>query len=147
MEQSKEVSFIKDLFRQITERMEGEHSASVLHDLFIQIDSSRGELQIYGDEDHLLASKVIFSWIHEDTSEPKPQSLAQLRQAVAELQKECYFDGTLFDYPLSVQLVGEDFELIEELLFLDDDLVRLDDPLLQGYDKDLDEFIAKILAE
>lgn len=42
---------------------------------------------------------------------------------------------------------GEDFELIEELLFLDDDLVRLDDPLLQGYDKDLDEFIAKILAE
>ena len=35
----------------------------------------------------------------------------------------------------------------EELLFIDDDVLRLDDPLLKDLDADLDDFLANLLAD
>ena len=49
--------------------------------------------------------------------------------------------------PLSVSLTVEDFVVIEELLFIDDDVLRLDDPLLKDLDADLDDFLANLLAD
>ena len=45
--------------------------------------------------------------------------------------------------PLSVSLTDEDFVVIEELLFIDDDVLRLDDPLLKDLDADLDDFLSE----
>ena len=57
------------------------------------------------------------------------------------------FDAPRFLKPFSVSLTDEDFVVVEELMFLDDDLLRLDDPLLQNLDKDLDDFLAKLLPD
>ena len=37
--------------------------------------------------------------------------------------------------------------MIEELLFIDDDMLLLDDPLLKDLDTDLDNFLANLLAD
>lgn len=57
------------------------------------------------------------------------------------------FDVPRFMKPLSVSLTDEDFVVIEELLFIDDDMLRLDDPLLKDLDADLDDFLANLLAD
>ena len=57
------------------------------------------------------------------------------------------FDVPRFMKPLSVSLTDEDFVVIEELLFIDDDMLRLDDPLLKDLDADLDDFLAKLLSD
>jgi len=44
-------------------------------------------------------------------------------------------------------LTDESFVVIEELLFLDDENLRLDDPLLKDLDADLDEFLSKLLSD
>ena len=49
--------------------------------------------------------------------------------------------------PFSVSLTDEDFVVIEELLFIDDDMLLLDDPLLKDLDADLDKFLADLLAD
>ena len=49
--------------------------------------------------------------------------------------------------PFSISLTDEDFVVIEELLFIDDDMLLLDDPLLKDLDADLDNFLAKLLAD
>ena len=57
------------------------------------------------------------------------------------------FDTPRFMKPLSVSLTDEDFVVIEELLFIDDDMLRLDDLLLKDLDADLDDFLANLLAD
>ena len=57
------------------------------------------------------------------------------------------YDVPRFMKPLSVSLTDEDFVVIEELLFIDDDMLRLDDPLLKDLDADLDDFLANLLAD
>ena len=49
--------------------------------------------------------------------------------------------------PFSVSLTDEDFVVIEELLFLDDEVLRADDPLLKDLDADLDDFLTKLLSD
>ena len=49
--------------------------------------------------------------------------------------------------PFSISLTDEDFSVIEELLFLDDETLRLDDPLLKNLDADLDEFLSELLSD
>jgi len=49
--------------------------------------------------------------------------------------------------PLSVTLTDDDFVEIEELLFVDDDMLRADDPLLKDLDTELDEFLTKLLSD
>ena len=57
------------------------------------------------------------------------------------------FDNSCFLQPFSVSLTDENFSVIEELLFLDDENLRLDDPLLKDLDAELDDFLAKLLSD
>lgn len=49
--------------------------------------------------------------------------------------------------PFSVILVNDEFEQKEELYRLDDQNVVLEDEFLQNIDKELNEFLEKLLAD
>ena len=72
---------------------------------------------------------------------------ATLKAVLAVLVTKKVFDNPCFLKPFSVSLTDEDFSVIEELLFLDDENLRLDDPLLKDLDADLDDFLAKLLSD
>jgi len=44
-------------------------------------------------------------------------------------------------------LVDEDKETVAELLLVDDDTILVDDELLKGLDKELDEFLKNLLEK
>lgn len=149
MKFEKEKELLKGMFLSIADD-ENEKFVSSIHDLFIQVDQATGEVQVYDDNDKLLASKVIYKWIIEEDAkneEVLQDIIATLKDLMRELQEEEYFDSLLFETPLSVQLVRSDFSVIEELLFVDDDIMLVSDPLLKGVDEDLDKFISKLLAD
>lgn len=149
MKFEKEKELLKGMFLSIADD-ENEKFVSSIHDLFIQVDQATGEVQVYDDNDKLLASKVIYKWIIEEDAKNEEVSqdiIATLKDLMRELQEEEYFDSLLFETPLSVQLVRSDFSVIEELLFVDDDIMLVSDPLLKGVDEDLDKFISKLLAD
>lgn len=108
----------------------------------MQADAESGELQIYDDEEHLIEKIVIFDWVNSNEEENafNKRVAASVKAVLTILSTKNIFDVPRFMKPLSVSLTDEDFVVIEELLFIDDDMLRLDDPLLKDLDADLDDF-------
>lgn len=115
----------------------------------MQADAESGELQIYDDEEHLIEKIVIFDWVNSNEEENafNKRVAASVKAVLTILSTKNIFDVPRFMKPLSVSLTDEDFVVIEELLFIDDDMLRLDDPLLKDLDADLDDFLANLLAD
>ena len=72
---------------------------------------------------------------------------AAIKAVLTILSTKNAFDSARLVKPFSISLIDEDFVVIEELLFIDDDMLLLDDPLLKDLDADLDNFLAKLLAD
>ena len=115
----------------------------------MQADAESGELQIYDDEEHLIEKIVIFDWVNSNEEENafNKRVAASVKAVLTILSTKNIFDVPRFMKPLSVSLTDEDFVVIEELLFIDDDMLRLDDPLLKDLDADLDDFLENLLAD
>lgn len=92
---------------------------------------------------------VIFDWVNSNEEENafNKRVAASVKAVLTILSTKNIFDVPRFMKPLSVSLTDEDFVVIEELLFIDDDMLRLDDPLLKDLDADLDDFLANLLAD
>ena len=128
-------SLIENAFTSAVEKLAKDESGNFISDLYVQADAESGELQIYDDEEHLIEKIVIFDWVNSNEA------------VLTILSTKNIFDVPRFMKPLSVSLTDEDFVVIEELLFIDDDMLRLDDPLLKDLDADLDDFLANLLAD
>ena len=135
-------SLIENAFTSAVEKLAKDESGNFISDLYVQADAESGELQIYDDEEHLIEKIVIFDWVNSNEEEN-----ASVKAVLTILSTKNIFDVPRFMKPLSVSLTDEDFVVIEELLFIDDDMLRLDDPLLKDLDADLDDFLANLLAD
>lgn len=119
-----------------------------VNDLFLQIDCEEGELRIYDDQDELIAHQEIFSWSDTGTiDEPATEAVETVRELVTRLEQKGFWSKEVFARPFSIELVRSDFSVIEELLFLDEDLVKLSSPLLDGLGKELDKFLGELLED
>ncbi|MDY6147578.1 MAG: hypothetical protein SPI35_00975 [Porphyromonas sp.] len=124
-----------------------------LHDLYIYTDLSDGSVTVQNDSDSTLASKVIYDFILSESTQSAVALAANVRNCIKDtltlLQEQNFFEADVFAKPFSVvySMANNDSEEAEELLFMDDDLVRIDDPLLANMDQELEAFIHKLLDE
>ena len=140
-------SLIENAFTSAVEKLAKDESGNFISDLYVQADAESGELQIYDDEEHLIEKIVIFDWVNSNEEAFNKRVAASVKAVLTILSTKNIFDVPRFMKPLSVSLTDEDFVVIEELLFIDDDMLRLDDPLLKDLDADLDDFLANLLAD
>ena len=142
-------SLIENAITSAVEKQAKDESGNFIRDLYVQADAESGELQIYDDEEHLIEKIVIFDWVNSNEEENafNKRVAASVKAVLTILSTKNIFDVPRFMKPLSVSLTDEDFVVIEELLFIDDDMLRLDDPLLKDLDADLDDFLANLLAD
>ncbi len=139
-------SRIESLFQDAISQLD---TTSIHSDLFVRFDAESGELQIYNETEELVANGIIDQWIgkYVDNQAFEVELIALLRSVTTSLAARQAFDQPNISKPFSVSLVDDDFSIIEELLFLDDDTFRLDDPLLKDLDSDLDSFLNDLLAD
>lgn len=142
-------SVIETAFTAAISKLVKSDSGSLVSDIYVQVDSESGEVQIYDDEEHLLEKTTIFDWVNSKEAEEafNKRVAATLKAVLTVLSTKKAFEHSCFMKPLSVSLTDDDFLVVEELLFLDDDLLRLDDPLLKDLDADLDLFLDKLLSD
>lgn len=142
-------SLIENTFTSAIEKLTRDESGNLTSDLYVQADAESGELQIYDDEEKLIGKVVIFEWVNNNEDEDvfNKRVSASVKAVLTILSTKKVFDIPRFMKPLSVSLTDEDFVVIEELIFIDDEMLRLDDPLLKDLDADLDDFLAKLLAD
>lgn len=142
-------SVIENTFTTAVKEFVNNESNSVISDLYVHADPESGELQIYDENEALLDKVVIFDWV--DNKEDEKVFIRKVcsitKSVLTVLATKNIFDSPCFLKPFSISLVDDDFTVIEELLFIDDDTFRIDDPLLKDLDKDLDHFLEDLLAE
>ena len=117
---------------------ESKENNNSLSDLYLYQDSEDNSLVIYDDTDFILNRVQI----------PENQifNLAYiLRQVLQKSGKERLFDKEYIVRPFSVSLIDKDFIVLEELFFLDDDTVKSNSIIWRNIEKDLDDFISKLL--
>lgn len=142
-------SVLEATFSKALDTIEKGSDDKFINDIFVQVDAESGEVQIYNEDEQLIEKTVIFDWVNspEDEESFTKKVAPILRAVLSILSTKGAFEKPCFIKPFSVNLTDEDFVVIEELLYLDDDNLRLDDPLLKDLDKDLDNFLAKLLSD
>ncbi|MDR1981179.1 MAG: hypothetical protein LBQ39_06115 [Tannerellaceae bacterium] len=146
---SKVQSVIENTFTAAIRKLTANESANLISDLYVIADAESGELQIFDEEETLLEKVTIFDWVDSGEEEHifNRKVIAVLKAVLTILTTKDQFNHPRFLKPLSVSLTDDDFVVIEELLYIDDDTFRLDDPLLKDLDEELDEFLNSLLSD
>lgn len=142
-------SILETLFMSAIQKMTTDKNGNYISDIYVQADPESGELLIYDEGENLVDKTVIFDWVNNTEGEEvfNRRVADVLKSVLASLSAKNVFDNPRFIKPLSISLTDESFVVIEELLFLDDDMLRLDDPLLKDLDADLDNFLDELLSD
>ncbi|MBR5298525.1 MAG: hypothetical protein IKU29_11765 [Parabacteroides sp.] len=140
---------IESTFNLAIKKMTAPAAGNNYSDLYVQVDAESGELQIYDEGESLVEKTIIFDWVgaKNEKGQFTQQVIAILKAVLAVLVTKDVFENPCFLKPFSVSLTNDDFSVIEELLFLDDENLLLDDPLLKDLDADLDDFLTKLLSD
>lgn len=139
------VSVIGSAIRKSLVEFSSRGSENSLSDIYMRFDAENTVIHIYDDmESHL--KQVELENVLENTPDTfEKQIIAASKIVLQALNKEGLFDKEYVFKPFSVNLVDEDFIISEELLFIDNDTLKLDDSLLGDLDKELDDFLKDLM--
>lgn len=140
---------VRKTFLQAIKSLDENYAGSSLTDVFIVLDKNTGELTFYDDEDNSIADVVIFSWVDKPNLKDSTV-ISVLREITVSLNEEHAFDSLDIYKPFSVNYSNENFEIIEELLLLNDEsLVELDmdNSLMDKFDREFDEFLDRLMRD
>ena len=149
MDSGKYIEIIRDLTIQALKRLDEDHTGDSLNDLFFQVDQQSGEVAVFDENENPFGKEVVFDWVLPELDEEEFYSriVPELKKAMSLLNEKNTFDKIYIEKPFSVSLVNDGFDVIEELLFLDDDTLKLDDELWKDMDKELDAFLKELLSD
>ena len=116
-------------------------------DIHLQPDQTSGQLTIYNDDDEELANIMIEEWATYDGDDFLENVEPSLRTILCRMKDAGDFDKVTILKPYSFVLVDEDKETVTELLLVDDDTILVNDELLKGLDKELDDFLKELLEK
>ena len=114
---------------------------AIVTDIHLQADQGSGELNIFDDDDEELGSTIIEEWTAYEGQDFYKDIEHLLIMALNNLKDNGEFDKLTILKPYSFVLVDEDKETVAELLLMDDDTLLINDELLKGLDKELDDFL------
>ncbi|MBQ8360570.1 MAG: hypothetical protein IJX44_01315 [Bacteroidaceae bacterium] len=140
-------SMVASALKKAVDKLVAEGSQGLITDIHLQPIQSVGELLVFDDEDRQLARAEVKEWVDYEAQTFYSEVELQLRSQVVTLKKKGILDKLPLMKPYSFVLVDEERETVADLLLVDDDTMLLSDGLLKGLDKELDEFLKKLLEE
>ena len=114
-------------------------------DIHIRVSQDSGELTAFDDDDKEITRCVIEQWIENKDDSFYNDVAVTLRSVLSKHKKQVEMMSIL--KPFSFVLEDDERESITELYLVDDDTVIIDEELMSGLDKDLDDFLEKLLEE
>ena len=118
---------------------ESKNDGSSLGDLYLFHNNEDNTMVIFDDMDTVLNSVQL--------PEGCSFSISFLRNVLQQVEKNNLFEQDYIVKPFTVSLVDKDFMVIEELLFLDDDTIKLSGnrDIWSTIEKELDDFLKNLL--
>ena len=131
--------------RKVTERFPETEEASLLTDIHIRVTQDTGEVMVFDDDDQELTRCVVEQWIDNKDDDFYDAATSAFRTVINKHKNS--IDKMSILKPFSLVLEDDDKETVAELYVADDDTVIIDEELMAGLDKDLDDFFAKLISE
>ena len=100
---------------------------------------------VFDDDERELTRCVVEQWIDNKDDNFYNDVTSALRVVINKHKDS--IDSMSILKPFSLVLEDDDKETIAELYVVDDDTVIIDEELMAGLDKDLDDFFAKLISE
>lgn len=134
---------IERALRKVSEKFPTDKEASMLTDVHIRVIQETGELLVFDDDDKELTRCVVEQWINNTDDDFYDHVTTVLRQCL-DKEKDLIENLSILK-PYAFVLEDDDRETIAELYVVDDDTVIIDTDLMEGLDKDLDDFFNNLL--
>lgn len=138
---------VKEVIRLALTKISGNEEDLSVTDIHIQPSQETGCIKIYDDEDNLLASDTIDEWKEYEEEDFNAGVAKVLKEEIEALKKDGLIDSLKILKPYYFVLIDENKETIADIYLVDDDTLILNDELLKGLDKELDDFLEQLLKE
>lgn len=136
---------IERAIRKTAEKFPATQEAVQMTDIHLRVTQESGEMMAFDDDDRELNRCVIEQWIDNKDDDFYEQITPILRKSL-DRQKSLIEQMSILK-PFSFVLEDDDKEAVAELYVVDDDVVIIDPDLMENLDKDLDDFLDKLLAD
>ncbi len=144
-QQSKSV--IESAIQKAAGRYASDREQTSVTDIHLQPDQTSGHLIIFNDEDEELANVMVEELATYEGDDFYEVVEAPFRNILTMMKEAGNFDKLNILKPYSFVLVDEEKETVSELLLIDDDTLLINDELLKGLDKELDDFLKDLLEK
>ena len=138
---------VKEVIRLALTKISGSEEDLSVTDIHIQPSQETGCIKIYDDEDNLLASDTIDEWKEYEEEDFNAGVAKVLKEEIEAMKKDGLIDSLKILKPYYFLLIDENKETIADIYLVDDDTLILNDELLKGLDKELDDFLEQLLKE
>lgn len=134
---------IERALRKVADKFPADQEAAMLTDIHIRVTQETGELMAFNDDDQELTRCVVEEWI-DNKDDNFYEGITSVVRKCINNRKEM-LDNLSILKPYAFVLEDDDREPVAELYVVDDDTVIIDSELMEGLDKDLDDFFEKLL--
>lgn len=129
--------------KKIAQKFPSTDEPTCLTDIHLRVSQENGDMIAFDDDDHEITRCVVEQWIGNVDEDFYTEVARTLRTFYH--KNDGLADSLGIMKPYSFVLENDEKEPISELYVADDDTIVLGGDLMQGLDKDLDEFIAQLL--
>lgn len=136
---------IERAIRKVADKFPTNDESGILTDIHLRVTQDTGELVAFDDDDKEITRCIIEQWI-ENKDDNFYEDVAVVLRSVLSKQKDLIEKMTILK-PYSFVLEDDDHEHLAELYLVDDDTAIIDQELMAGLDKDLDNFLEDLLKD
>lgn len=137
---------IERAIRKIAQKFPSDQEADVMTDVHLRVTQDSGEMVAYDDDDNEVNRCVIEQWI-DNKDEDFYQSVTDILRNTLVRMRDMVNNMSILK-PYSFVLEDDDKEHIAELYVVDDDdTIIISGELMEGLDKELDDFFSDLMSE
>jgi hypothetical protein len=136
---------IERAIRKIADKFPPSEEANVMTDIHFRVTQDTGELMAFDDNDEEINRCIIEDWI-DNTDDNFFDEIPSIFCKCLDKMKDTVENMSILK-PFSFVLENDEKEPVAELYLVDDETVIIDPDLMQGLDKDLDDFFKKLFED
>ena len=136
---------IERAIRKVADKFPTNDESGIMTDIHLRVTQDTGELVAFDDDDKEITRCIIEQWI-ENKDDNFYEDVAVVLRSVLTKQKDLIEKMAILK-PYSFVLEDDDHEHLAELYLVDDDTAIIDQELMAGLDKDLDNFLEDLLKD
>ena len=136
---------IERAIRKIADKFPPSEEANVMTDIHFRVTQDAGELMAFDDNDEEINRCIIEDWI-DNTDDNFFDEIPSIFRKCLDKMKDTVENMSILK-PFSFVLENDEKEPVAELYLVDDETVIIDPDLMQGLDKDLDDFFKKLFED